>query len=311
MNIYVTITSAGADVGPFNLYSDVDGFISAFDTNVDKSTLLAGYSTTAPNGTTTVRIISVGVCTNYIDVIVSELQAQCDAGMDVVFLVDYTGSMGGAINGIKTSISNIVNTIVTESDNNYRLGLVIFDEDTSGTESNYSSKTAYTSLPPSQRYINDGGVGKYQWITTMEMMQTNNSSTFTSQLNLLNTVDFPLGWGAGGPEPSDIGVDLVSTSNVLGYEYFAGTFRSRVSKLVILITDITPGGDDDQYDQKDIDFVNSLIPQLASQNIRVLLMTTASYNVLYDLAIGTNGLVSNGFTGTDIVTAIENICVPA
>ncbi len=70
MNIYVTITSAGADVGPFNLYSDVDGFISAFDTNVDKSTLLAGYSTTAPNGTTTVRIISVGVCTNYIDVVV-------------------------------------------------------------------------------------------------------------------------------------------------------------------------------------------------------------------------------------------------
>lgn len=71
MNIYVTITSAGADTGPFNLYSNVDGFISAFDTNVDKATLVAGYSTTAPVGTTTVRIISFGECTNYIDVIVT------------------------------------------------------------------------------------------------------------------------------------------------------------------------------------------------------------------------------------------------
>jgi hypothetical protein len=71
VNIYVTITSAGADTGPFNLYSNVDGFISAFDTNVDKATLVAGYSTTAPVGTTTVRIISIGECTNYIDVIVT------------------------------------------------------------------------------------------------------------------------------------------------------------------------------------------------------------------------------------------------
>lgn len=70
MNIYITLTSAGADSGPFNLYSDVDGFVSAFDTNVSKSTLLAGYSTIAPAGTTTVRIVSVGVCTNYIDVVI-------------------------------------------------------------------------------------------------------------------------------------------------------------------------------------------------------------------------------------------------
>lgn len=71
MNIYVTITSAGADTGPFNLYSNVDGFISAFDTNVDKAILVAGYSTTAPAGTTTVRIMSIGECTNFIDVIVT------------------------------------------------------------------------------------------------------------------------------------------------------------------------------------------------------------------------------------------------
>jgi hypothetical protein len=38
-------------------------------------------------------------------------------------------------------------------------------------------------------------------------------------------------------------------------------------------------------------------------------MTTMGNNVLYDLATGTNGLVSNGFSGANIITAIQNICV--
>jgi len=71
MFVYITLTSAGADAGPFNLYSNVDGYVSAFATNISRATLLAGYSTTAPAGTTTVRIISTGVCTNFIDVTVS------------------------------------------------------------------------------------------------------------------------------------------------------------------------------------------------------------------------------------------------
>ena len=139
-------------------------------------------------------------------------------------------------------------------------------------------------------------------------MGTNNISSFTTQLNKLNGT-VPLGNGGGAPEPSDMGVNLVSTNNISGYEYFTGTFRTGVSKLIILITDATPSGNDDQYTQTDINFVNSLTPQLYSQNIRVLLMTTSGNNVLYDLATGTNGLVSNGFSGANIITAIQNICV--
>ena len=81
-----------------------------------------------------------------------------------------------------------------------------------------------------------------------------------------------------------------------------------MAKLLILITDSTPGGNDDLYNQTDIDYVNALIPQLVADNIQVLLMTTSANNVLYDLATGTNGLVSNGFSGADIITAIQNIC---
>ena len=69
MTVYVTLTTAGADTGPFNLYSDVDGYISAFETGVSKAALLAGYtSSLAPNGTTVVRVMSASaLCTNYID----------------------------------------------------------------------------------------------------------------------------------------------------------------------------------------------------------------------------------------------------
>lgn len=71
MNIFITITSSGADTGPFNLYSNADAFVSAFAVGVSKAALVAGYSIVAPAGTTTVRIMSNGVCTNFIDVAVS------------------------------------------------------------------------------------------------------------------------------------------------------------------------------------------------------------------------------------------------
>jgi hypothetical protein len=234
--------------------------------------------------------------------------AACTDGMDVVFLLDYTGSMGNGINSIKSSIISIVNTIQTESNNNYRLGLVTFDEYPGPGVYGYGSNFEYTSLPISQRKINTGSSGIYQWITAWEKMGTNNIATFTTQLNKLNGI-VPLGSGSGQPEPSDMGVDLISTNNYLGYEYIAGTFRPGVSKLIILITDAPPSGDDDVYNSTDVTFINGLIPQLFAQNIRVLLMTSyTTSTALNTLATGTNGSVTIGFNPTSIITAIQNIC---
>ena len=70
MEILLTLTTAGADTGPFDLYSDVDGYVAAFDTGVAKLDLEAGYTTTAPSGTTIVRVQSTSaLCTNYIDIV--------------------------------------------------------------------------------------------------------------------------------------------------------------------------------------------------------------------------------------------------
>jgi hypothetical protein len=310
MTVTFTLNSTylGTEAGPFNISGTTDSNVTTeLITNLSLSDLTTGHTISGiDDNTTGFTIQSAGTCINYVVKPVSGTvpYVPCTDGMDVVFLVDYTGSMGGAIDGVKTSIANIASTIVTESNSNYRLGLVIFDEYSSATNSTYDDKTAYTSLPSNQRYINTGIGGKYQWITAVEMMSTNNETSFTTQLNKLNTVNFPLGSGENTPEPSDIGVDLVGLQN------FANSFRTGVARLVVLITDATPGGNDDAYGAADISFVNSLIPQLVNKGVRVLLMTTAGTNVLYDLATGTNGVVSSGFTGSNIITAIEEVCVP-
>jgi hypothetical protein len=73
MTVLITLTVAGADSGPFNLYSNTDGFVSAFETGVSKSALLAGYSSAlVPDYTTVIRVLSTGDCTNYIDIVLDE-----------------------------------------------------------------------------------------------------------------------------------------------------------------------------------------------------------------------------------------------
>ena len=69
MTVLITLTVAGADTGPFNLYSNLNGYISAFETGVSRAALLAGYSSAlVPDFTTIVRVQSTGDCSNNIDI---------------------------------------------------------------------------------------------------------------------------------------------------------------------------------------------------------------------------------------------------
>jgi hypothetical protein len=68
MTVLITLTTAGADTGPFNLYSDVNGYTSAFAVGVNKLDLEAGYpSDLVPDGTTTIKVQSVNdLCNNFV-----------------------------------------------------------------------------------------------------------------------------------------------------------------------------------------------------------------------------------------------------
>jgi hypothetical protein len=74
MTVFITLTTAGTDSGPFNLYSDLDGFVTPFEVGVSKMDLQAGYSSgVVPDFTSVIRVLSTAqYCVNYVDIILTE-----------------------------------------------------------------------------------------------------------------------------------------------------------------------------------------------------------------------------------------------
>lgn len=61
VDITITLNLVGEDQGPlFDLYSNVDDFSEPYETNISKSLLQLGYITSAPDGTSTVRVCGIG-----------------------------------------------------------------------------------------------------------------------------------------------------------------------------------------------------------------------------------------------------------
>ena len=66
----ITLTTAGTSTGPFNLLSDVDSYVTPFESSILRASLIAGYTTNlVPDAATIIRVKSNGACTNYIDLI--------------------------------------------------------------------------------------------------------------------------------------------------------------------------------------------------------------------------------------------------
>jgi hypothetical protein len=70
VNIIITLTSVGADASTeYNLFSNIDGFLVPYETGVTLVDLQASYTSSAPNGTTTVRVCGTGPkCKSCIDI---------------------------------------------------------------------------------------------------------------------------------------------------------------------------------------------------------------------------------------------------
>lgn len=69
MTVLITLTSAGTDTSTFDLYSNLDGFVTPFETGITRASLLSGYSSTlVPDYTNVIKIQSLGGCVDYINV---------------------------------------------------------------------------------------------------------------------------------------------------------------------------------------------------------------------------------------------------
>ena len=66
IQINITIPPEGS-AGPFDLYSDANGYTTPFETQVPAASLIAGYIVELPVGATIIRVCSVGTCENCID----------------------------------------------------------------------------------------------------------------------------------------------------------------------------------------------------------------------------------------------------
>lgn len=72
MVVFLQLTIAGADTGPFDIYTDSDEFVTAVQTNVSWNTLTTGFNCTViPNDATVIRVRSTGDCNNYVDANIS------------------------------------------------------------------------------------------------------------------------------------------------------------------------------------------------------------------------------------------------
>lgn len=237
----------------------------------------------------------------------------CDSGMDVVFLIDYTSSMTGAINGVKSGVTNLINTINTESGGNYRLGLVLFDGNSTSSP-DYATSGYYQGLPGSQKIVdsNPGPAGGYQYITCVEKMSSvGNSTSFT---NALNAIDATTNSSSGMVLGGNVEAGGLATYQI-AQNQFAGSFRSEVLKLIILITD---DGPEIQHSY----FTNTIIPACSANDIQVFVNTSSTQghadtleyadlannttpagNIYYGLSYANADWVNNG-----MVQGIQDLC---
>jgi hypothetical protein len=74
MTVLITLTTPGTDTTVFDLYSNLDGYVTPFAVNIPKASLVAGYtSTVVPDYTTIVRVQAKGVCVNHVDIPLTRL----------------------------------------------------------------------------------------------------------------------------------------------------------------------------------------------------------------------------------------------
>jgi hypothetical protein len=128
---------------------------------------------------------------------------------DVAFVIDVTGSMGGAIDNVRNELPNIMASAVAASGGDVRFGLVVFEDQ----------------------------VGMIQ------------NMTFDQAAMQAAIATLSAGGGANIPEASDEALREVITHDAECYNgrsHFA-TLREGCTKIIVLVTDALPGGCDDQF----------------------------------------------------------------
>jgi hypothetical protein len=259
----------------------------------------------------------------------------CTKGIDAIFLVDYTGSMSPSVTAVKNGIASTVTTIqgLMGTTSDYRLSLVLADEDRYPISLQYHDSNDYIALPANQK-VNIEGVAspgggiaslqaRWQYYTAVEKFATNNVSTFQTQIDKIDTGAPPTGWpmgeGLGLAEPTDVLLEMCVDSANANYP-FAGAWRANVAKYVFIYTDNLPSGANDQWGPDDKAHLNQLEATCVANGIKVFVLGKG-VNMEYSpgggapveypwrkFAEGTGGAWSESFTSGTLNALITAGC---
>ena len=202
--------------------------------------------------------------------------------MDVVFVVDDTGSMSGAIANVKAGIATIAADVVAASGGDYQMGLVSFKD---------SVQTDVDLAPGNEAAI-----------------QTGIAALSASS-------------GGGAPEASDAALDTVINGTSAGSDagpcnqpFNAAGLRAGAVKIAVMLTDNPPGGCNDSFTATD----QANAARVANDASAAGVLISAIYNansaapttaaIMTNYAATTGGVyVNTPSNGAGTALAIEDI----
>lgn len=357
-------TTSGFDVSFTNTFGTsaifiIDAFEHNTTTGSTNSTATESHTLTNQGSLVSQTFSSLTANTNYkvkltisvggqtkecpqVDFSTAEGQPPCDAGMDVMYVFDYSSSMGSDIETAKSAASSLISTIQTEvGANDYRLGLALVDEYPSGTSSSqiaYATATEYTDLPSAQKLVYQNT--ELQAYTVMEQLSADNNGT--AWQSALNKINCGTGSGQSGVDCDDPGQTGTVNNLVLGnggsvaepmvpavrriiqQSAFSGGFRSNVAKYIIMFTDKASGSEtvsSSGWSTQSYNELLDLVDLCNQQGIKVIVMgagvNTEALNTItgsgtqkpYELLASlTGGSSSATFNASAVVSAIQNGC---
>ena len=239
----------------------------------------------------------------------------CNKAMDVVFLIDYTSSMTGDMGTLKTNVASISNKVVSESGGDYRLAAVLIDQKNSAPTYWTGNNTTVANLNSANKY-NSGNI----WLSAVVPFASANKSDFDTKIGYLagssnSSTSMEIGAGLGGPEPNDTAIDRVLNNSL------AGSFRSGVTRMIILITDNSPdgSGDDAFQGSEETAKMGTLSNQAVAAVTTISVLgtfpnststdgTTTRYDIYNAYANNTGGLTNFAGDPSNIEQFIEDIC---
>ncbi|MGI8632932.1 MAG: vWA domain-containing protein [Solirubrobacterales bacterium] len=213
---------------------------------------------------------------------IAQSSGECGA-LDVVLALDRTGSMGGALNNVKSEIGEIINRIDTASGGDFALGYLTFTDD----------------------------------VEVQVDLARNNADAVRNAINATT-----LGSGGATPEASDetlrtVVNGLKASDRPAGRQTgdFNGSFRSGATKIIVLITDAPPAGFDDEYKEGEDDVnARQRARDAEDKNIRISAVyvprgtSPVARDVMQDYARISNGLFrETNSDGTGTASAIDEV----